>query len=104
MTVFNSKTTTNYAKRRGMDVVLQDDGVLAFYDAREDMEPMFVYVAGDTGFFFRANVYLQDSIKEELPRWISTDADLRRVIDFVSREAGLSNPSPKADEEPSPSP
>lgn len=82
-----SKTTLNYAQRRGLDLILDDDGTLSFFEAKEDMEPLIVYAdGGEQGYFYKANVYLDRPIKEELPHWIATDADLRRVVDFLSEQ------------------
>lgn len=82
-----SKTTLNYAQRRGLELILDEDGTLSFFEAKEDMEPLIVYAdGGEQGYFYKANVYLDRPIKEELPHWIATDADLRRVVDFVADE------------------
>lgn len=88
-----SKTTINFAARRGLflELVEADEYVetprLWFYTDADDCEPDFSYFANENGSFtFKENLCLPQEIKEELPATIFNERQLRQVIDFVARE------------------
>ena len=88
-----SKTTTNYAKKRDLDVsnhIINEDGVtntIWIWEADNDSEPLFIYACNDDGSFaWHGNIYLADSIKEELPAFIRDEKHLREVLAFVAAE------------------
>lgn len=84
-----NKSILNYAVARGIELeVDKDSEAVLFWEAGEDMEWMFSYGIGygDGSLIWRGNIYLPDSIKEELPGWIDTDKKLKAVIDFISKE------------------
>lgn len=84
-----NKTTIKMAMARGIGLVVEtdicdDNAVLCFWDATNDCEWMFSYnLIGDM-LQWRGNVYLPQSIKEELPATIETEAKLREVVQFIS--------------------
>jgi len=80
-----SKTTLNFASKRNIELEVSND-VIEFYEAGEDCEPMFTYNNNEETLSFRGNVYLKQSIKEELPATIFNEKQLRVVISFVSEE------------------
>lgn len=87
-----SKTTKTYANKRGLDVTIENFGedegdFLAVWESDNDCEWMFSYqVNNDGSFTWRANVYLDQSIKEELPATINDEKHLRQVLDFIAKE------------------
>ena len=90
-TSFNTinKSILNYADKRGitLEVDKESESVL-FWEKDQDCEWMFSYniCSMDWSLSFRGNIYLPDSIKEELPGWINTPAKLKEVIDFIHKE------------------
>ena len=81
-----SKTTHKYAMKRNLELIV-DDETVAFYTDYSDTEPMFFYSISETGeLFFKSNIWLKQETKEELPYWINSEKELRRVLDFVSKE------------------
>ena len=80
-----SKITLNFAAKRGIELEIDQD-VIEFYEAGEDCEPMFTYNNNEENLSFRGNVYLKQSIKEELPATIFNEKQLREVISFMSEE------------------
>ena len=83
-----SKTTINYAMKRGLIVDIEHDRLWIFEDA-DASEPLCIYnvsVKGD-GFFWKcAPKWLPKQIKEELPYWIVDEKMVRRVVDFLAQE------------------
>jgi len=92
-----SKTTTNYANKRGLDVtnhIINEDGTFKnvtntiwVWEDDNVSEPLFIYTSNDDGSFtLHGNIYLADSIKEELPAHIKDEKHLREVLAFVAKE------------------
>lgn len=89
-----SKATMAYAERRGIllehnekdsEFGLTDS--IWLYEADNECEPMCIYSVSNGQFFWRSNIYLPNDVKEELPYWVPDEKALRRVIDFLSKEA-----------------
>lgn len=83
-----SKTTFNFAKKRGIELELieaDDRLVLAFYEDKNECEWMFSYNVNHDCLTWRGNIYLSNEVKEELPATITTEKKLREVIDFISK-------------------
>ncbi|WP_045405078.1 hypothetical protein [Vibrio jasicida] len=79
-----SKTTINYAERRNIELVIDDESISFFLLNDDSGEPAFVYSIQESGLFFKANIWLEPAVKEELPHWIMNDQMLRNVLSFVS--------------------
>lgn len=92
-----SKTTINFARKRGLDVTIEDlnegEGeFLAVWELDNDCEWMFSYRVNEDGSFtWNGNVYLVDEIKEELPATIKDEKHLREVLAFVGANRHLMN-------------
>ncbi|EDI2893905.1 hypothetical protein CDG24_25260 [Salmonella enterica subsp. enterica serovar Newport] len=87
-----NKSILNYAAKRGIQLEVDTDSeAVLFWDVREDCEWMFSYGIGacDWSLVWRGNIYLPDSVKEELPAHIMTAAKLKEVIEFISVEMKL---------------
>lgn len=85
-----SKTTINYASKRGIDLVLDNnkDGTatLSFY-LDDTGEADLIYTRQRVGsFIYKANINLASHIKEELPYFILNEKGLRQMINFISKE------------------
>lgn len=80
-----SQTTHNYAKARGLELTVEEH-VLYVWAAGNDCEWMFTLYVLNKGFAWRANVWLEQSIKEELPAFMDNEKSLRKVLDFVAKE------------------
>ncbi|WP_373942829.1 hypothetical protein L0991_03535 [Vibrio chagasii] len=79
-----SKTTYNFAHRRNVDIIVDED-TISFYPLDDDCgEPAFCYSIQETGLFFKSNIWLKLEVKEDLPLWIMNEKMLRNLIDFVS--------------------
>lgn len=89
-----SKTTTNFAGKRGIELSVEqfdDLDVLCIWEADNDCEWMCSYLINNNGSFtWRGNVYLPDEIKEELPATIKDEKHLREVIAFIASEINQS--------------
>lgn len=89
-----SKTTTNFAGKRGIELSVEqfdDLDVLCIWEADNDCEWMCSYIINNNGSFaWRGNVYLPDEIKEELPATIKDEKHLREVIAFIASEINQS--------------
>ncbi|QDH94288.1 hypothetical protein [Escherichia phage vB_EcoS_PHB17] len=85
-----SKTTTNFAGKRGIELSVDDFGngdQLCIWEADNDCEWMCSYLINNDGFFtWHGNIYLADEIKEELPATIKDEKHLREVIAFIASE------------------
>lgn len=91
-----SKTTLNFAQKRGLDAYISEsvsDGndfiFYVLYIAEDDDggEPAVTYIANHDGSFtYKGNIWLSDSVKEELPATIRDEKHLREVIQFLSDE------------------
>ena len=92
-----SRTTTIFAKKRGLDVtnnIINDDGsfknvtnVIWIWEDDNQDEPLFIYSCNDDGSFtWHGNIYLADTIKEELPAHIRDEKHLREVLAFLAVE------------------
>lgn len=86
-----SKTTVNFAERRGIffDYVEGDDAdgidrVWFFFD-EEGCEPDLSYIMNQDGTFtYYHTLTLPQHIKEELPATIKNEKHFREVVDFLS--------------------
>ncbi|EMD80173.1 hypothetical protein C408_1389 [Vibrio diabolicus E0666] len=79
-----SKTTFNFAQRRNVELIVDED-TISFYPFDDDCgEPAFSYSIQETGLFFKGNIWLKPEVKEDLPHWIMNEKMLRNLIDFVS--------------------
>lgn len=96
-----SKTTTNYAKARGLELDLTEveivmgitQPVINVYELDSDCEPMFsVNINKDGSYSYRSNVYLPNEIKEDLPAHMAKEEDFRKVLNFVSVEYAKVDP------------
>ncbi len=79
-----TKTTINYGEKRNLEILIEDNGI-TIWDMNDDDEWLVSYKEGTDGLFFNACLMSQ-STKEELPHWIQDEKQLRRVIDFLSKE------------------
>lgn len=83
-----SKTTTNFAKRHNLDVTVEELGnglQVCIWEADNDCEWMCSYRMNENGSFtWHGNVYLIQSVKEELPAFIKDEKHLRQVLKFIS--------------------
>lgn len=83
-----TKTTINFAQKRGLDVTIENYGegdFLAVWEADNDCEWMFSYRVNEDGSFtWHGNVYLTQEVKEELPATIKNEKHLREVIAFLA--------------------
>lgn len=77
-----SKTTINFATKRGMHVEINEDDILEIYINAEDDEYDLSYDVKDNGFFFRGTL-LPQQVKEELPYWITDERHLRSLLEFL---------------------
>lgn len=85
-----SKSIVNFAERRNIFLNTFKEGTkstLCFYESDNDNEWMFSYTCNEDGTLtWNGNIYLSQSIKEELPATIFNEKQLKAVIDFVSKE------------------
>lgn len=83
-----TKTTTNFAKRHGLDLEINsfnDYTLLCVYEIENDCEWMFSYRVNEDGSFtWNGNIYLAQEVKEELPTTIKDEKHLRQVLKFIS--------------------
>ena len=83
-----SKTTTNFAGKRGVELSVEqfnDIDVLCIWEADNDCEWLCSYYINDDGSFtWKGNIYLSKEVKEELPATIKNEKHLRQVIQFIS--------------------
>ena len=83
-----SKTTTNFAGKRGIELSVEqfnDMDVLCIWEADNDCEWLCSYrINGDGSFTWNANIYLKKEVMEELPAFIKDEKHLRQVIQFIS--------------------
>ncbi|QXV77432.1 hypothetical protein bas08_0057 [Escherichia phage DanielBernoulli] len=83
-----SKTTTNFAGKRGIELSVEqfnDMDVLCIWEADNDCEWLCSYYINDDGSFtWKGNIYLSQEVKEELPATIKDEKHLRQVIQFIS--------------------
>lgn len=90
-----SKTTINFAKRRGLYVTIEEiyDAILLLvWDINNDCEWMFSYrVNNDDSLTWNGNIYLPQELKEELPATIKNEKHLREMLDFVGANRHLWN-------------
>ena len=88
-----SKTTINFAKRRGLYVMIEeidDSMLLLVWDINNDCEWMFSYrVNNDGSFTWNGNVYLPQELKEELPATLKDEKHVREMLDFVGANRHL---------------
>lgn len=88
-----SKTTINFAKRRGLYVTIEeiDDAILLLvWDINNDCEWMFSYrVNNDGSFTWNGNVYLPQELKEELPATLKDEKHVREMLDYVGANRHL---------------
>ena len=81
-----SKTTFNFAKKRGLDLTVEDLGdrmALCIWEADNDCEWMCSYRIENDKLTWDGNVYLRQEVKEELPATIFDERQLREVLAFI---------------------
>lgn len=84
-----NKSILNFAAKRGIELEIDKESeAVLFWEADQDCEWMFSYgiASRDGSLVWRGNIYLPDSIKEELPAHIMTAAKLKEVIEFIAVE------------------
>lgn len=90
-----SKTTTNYATKRGLDItnivdvhcLLNNPNQVWIWELDNDNEPLLSYTSNSDGSFnFNYNTYLPIEIKEELPAYLKDEKALRLMLNFISLE------------------
>lgn len=89
-----SKTTFNFAKKRGLDITVEDLGdciALCIWEADKDCEWMCSYRIESDKLAWNANVYLPQEVKEELPATIKDEKHLREVLAFIAKEVNSTN-------------
>lgn len=84
-----TKTTLNFAKRRGLDldfVEVEDGVLLTFWDDLDEAtgEWMFSYRVDGESLIWNGNIYLSQEVKEELPATITSEKHLRQVVEFLA--------------------
>lgn len=82
-----SKTTFNMAKKRGIELTVDDLGdytALCIWEADNDCEWMCSYRIEHDKLTWNGNVYLRQDVKEELPATIFDERQLRNVIKFIA--------------------
>lgn len=88
-----SKTTINFAKRRGLYVTIEeinDAMLLLVWDINNDCEWMFSYrVNNDGSFTWNGNIYLPQELKEELPATLKDEKHVREMLDYVGANRHL---------------
>ena len=85
-----SKTTTNYAERRNIELWVDGDMVHFMHfdeDGHIEMADL-VYNIQDGGFFFDHKNF--DEL-EDLPQWVQDEKHLRLVVDYVATTISESN-------------
>lgn len=83
-----SKTTINYATKRGLIVEIDMDR-LWICVAADASEPICIYNVSENGngfFWNSAPKWLSQQTKEELPYWIVDDKMVRQVVNFLAQE------------------
>ena len=83
-----SKVTTNHAKKRGFEITVwkEEKKVVteyAIWFLSDDDEPAFILSVKDDGLFLNSNMQIDKKVWEELPYWIKTEQQLRKVLDFI---------------------
>lgn len=84
-----SKTTTNYAAKRGLELTISegaDKDLVCIWEADNDCEWLCSYRINSDSLSFNGNIYLPQAVKEELPGTIFSEKQLRTVLDFISKE------------------
>lgn len=84
-----SKTTFNMALNRGLQLTVEDGNdcmLVCFWEKENDSEWLFSYRLNSENLTYNANIYLPETIREELPATIFDEKQLRDVIKFVSSE------------------
>ena len=84
-----SKTTTNFAEKRGLTVEemsYKDLPAIWIFEEGNDCEPEAVFFANEDGSFTFTMSLLPREIKEELPATIRDEKHLREVLKFISKE------------------
>lgn len=87
-----SKTTFNFAEARGMFLSANNENstfgykeIYVWIDA-ESGEPDMTWIQNADGTLSFGNVFtnLKPELKEELPAWIKTEVEFRKVLDFMA--------------------
>lgn len=88
-----SKTTINFAKKRGLDVQQPDEQDKVWISVEDDScEPMFYLYMNHTGSFtYGGNIWLTKEIKEEIPAHYQDEKAVRMMLAFLAEEIKSSN-------------
>ena len=84
-----SKTTLNYAAKRGLELTISegaDKDLVCIWEADNDCEWLCSYRLNTDSLSYNGNVYLPQNIKEELPGTITSEKQLRLVLEYISTE------------------
>lgn len=87
-----SKTTQNYAYKRGLWASLLDIDkgytllTIGLEDEETDAELVYKCFDGES-FTYCGNTWLDNDLKAELPAHIRNEKHLREVLDFIGKEA-----------------
>ncbi|ATN93835.1 hypothetical protein [Citrobacter phage IME-JL8] len=88
-----SKTTINFARKRGLDVTIENVGegdFMAVWDLNNDCEWMFTYQVNDNGSFtYNGNVWLPEDLKEELPGTLKDEKHVREMLAYIGANRHL---------------
>lgn len=87
-----SKTTHNYASKRALQLTVsegEDKTLLCIWEADNDCEWLCSYRIDADILSYNGNIYLPQEVKEELPGTITTEKQLRAVLDFISKEMAV---------------
>ena len=82
-----SITTFNFAKKRGLELTVEDFGdtmQLCIWEAGNDCEWLCSYRINANNLTWHGNVYLDREVKEELPAYIKDEKHLRQVLAFIA--------------------
>ena len=81
-----SKTSVNYAQKRGLKVVIDEKNKAVYlHHNKKKKEWACCYSIERRGLFFKSS-HLNFTIKQELPYWVTSDKHFREVIEFIATE------------------
>lgn len=97
-----SKKLKNLALKLDVEIIESDNNAgeensVSFFKHSDESEEMFIYSVkqnktfssqkqddlGGYSMFFKANIWLPEHIKQELPYWISSEKQLTEVVKFL---------------------
>lgn len=86
-----SKSIFNFALRRNLEITLEEsetasEGAVWIWEKDQESESSFILNNNADCLTWKGNVYLPESIKEELPATIFTETKLKEMLNFLSVE------------------